>query len=247
MSAGRVRHAVRHEGGWSGSNPKDAEFFTAAKATELRTARLAALGVHASQGHNWPEADPNLQALVAAETPIVIVIFGKSWRLHGRGTCWARNLDEKLLAMVWDSLGPHLLLGRDARSSHDAEHYWDGFRDAARLCARNPPSGRPRRCADASCCATRMAACSSTISWEIISRPGGRGFAVRGSGGDWATGGIHTSNDAGLAVANSLAAVANGIRYRPGHDQRFGRMSWAGNADPVTILGNLQLLHLARG
>ena len=68
------------EGGWPGSNPKDIEFFAAARTMRWQTAKLAAFGSTRHRS-NRPEDDPNLRELVAAETPVV-TIFGKSWLLH---------------------------------------------------------------------------------------------------------------------------------------------------------------------
>ena len=65
------------EGGWPGSNPKDVEFFAAARNDAWQTAKLAAFGSTRHRA-NAPEDDPNLRELVAAETPVV-TIFGKSW------------------------------------------------------------------------------------------------------------------------------------------------------------------------
>src|SRR3954447_12141340 len=62
------------EGGWPGSNPKDAEFFAAARSMTWQTARLAAFGSTRHRA-NLADADPNLRALVEAETPVV-TIFG---------------------------------------------------------------------------------------------------------------------------------------------------------------------------
>ena len=68
------------EGGWPGSNPKDAAFFEEAKRLKLRRARLAAFG--STRRANLAAAnDPQLALLLAAATPVV-TIFGKSWRLH---------------------------------------------------------------------------------------------------------------------------------------------------------------------
>ena len=82
------------EGGWPGSNPKDVEFFRAARTMAWQRARLAAFG---STRHRSNAAvdDPNLQELVRAETPVV-TIFGKSWLLHVTevlGATPAENLD----------------------------------------------------------------------------------------------------------------------------------------------------------
>src|SRR5512136_1966534 len=68
------------EGGWPGSNEKDAEFFKRAAALPWRNARVAAFGSTA-HSRNLPADDPNLRALLEAETAVV-TIFGKSWDFH---------------------------------------------------------------------------------------------------------------------------------------------------------------------
>src|ERR1051325_2794002 len=64
------------EGGWPGSNVKDEEFFERARSLPLRHARLAAFG-STCHPRNLAEDDPNLKALIEAETPVV-TIFGKT-------------------------------------------------------------------------------------------------------------------------------------------------------------------------
>jgi 2-isopropylmalate synthase len=218
------------EGGWPGSNPKDAEFFTAAKAITWRTARLAAFGSTRHKA-NRPEADPNLQALVAAETPIV-TIFGKSWRLHVEDVLGA-TLEENL-AMVEDSLAYLCSAGREV--IYDAEHYFDGFRDApdyALATLRAAVRGGARTLV---LCDTNGGMLTDDLVEVIRATQAG---LAREAGDGTITWGIHTHNDAGLAVANSLAAVANGIRHVQGTINGYGER--AGNADLVTILGDLQL------
>ena len=111
------------EGGWPGSNPKDGEFFAAARSITWRTARLAAFGSTRHRA-NRPEADPNLQALVAAGRR-----SSRSSASRGcstSGTSWARRPEENL-AMIEDSLR---FLGTEAAEViYDAEHYFDGFKD----------------------------------------------------------------------------------------------------------------------
>ena len=68
------------EGGWPGSNPKDAAFFEAARGRTFRHARLAAFG-STRRANLAVENDPQVAQLLASETPVV-TIFGKSWRLH---------------------------------------------------------------------------------------------------------------------------------------------------------------------
>src|SRR3989338_5593054 len=65
------------EGGWPGANPKDVEFFEAAKNLKLKHAKFAAFGA-TRRANIKASDDENLRGLLAAETA-VITIFGKSW------------------------------------------------------------------------------------------------------------------------------------------------------------------------
>ena len=51
--------------------------------------------------------------------------------------------------------------------------------------------------------------------------------------------GIHVHNDCGLAVANSIAAVREGIRMVQGTVNGYGER--CGNADLISLIGNLQI------
>ena len=113
------------EGGWPGSNPKDVDFFAAARAMTWKNARLAAFGSTRHRS-NRAETDPNLVAIVAAETPVV-TIFGKSWLLHVRDVLGATP--EENLAMIADSIAFPAAAGREM--VYDAEHYFDGYKDDA--------------------------------------------------------------------------------------------------------------------
>ena len=130
------------EGGWPGSNPKDIEFFAAARSMRWQTARAGRLRLDPPSRPTDPEDDPNLHELVAAETPVV-TIFGKSWLLHVTevlGATPAENLD-----MVAESVAFVADRGREA--VYDAEHFFDGYkadRDYALATApRGPPGRRP--------------------------------------------------------------------------------------------------------
>src|SRR5437868_9417812 len=68
------------EGGWPGSNLKDAAFFAEAKTLALQRAKLVAFGC-TRRAKLKAEDEPLLQNLLEAETPVV-TIFGKSWGLH---------------------------------------------------------------------------------------------------------------------------------------------------------------------
>ncbi|MEO0811883.1 MAG: citramalate synthase, partial [Myxococcota bacterium] len=61
------------EGGWPGSNPKDAEFFERAADMQWQTAKITAFG-STRRVSNAPEDDENLKALLDARTPVVTVV-----------------------------------------------------------------------------------------------------------------------------------------------------------------------------
>ena len=64
------------EGGWPGSNPKDAEFFTQVEGMRLQQAVITAFG-STRRADTAVEDDANIRALLEAETRAVAV-FGKS-------------------------------------------------------------------------------------------------------------------------------------------------------------------------
>jgi 2-isopropylmalate synthase len=219
------------EGGWPGSNPKDVEFFAAARSMTWRTSRLAAFGSTRHRA-NRAGADPNLLALVEAATPVV-TIFGKSWLLHVRDVLGATP-DENL-AMVEDSVAFAHGAGREV--VYDAEHYFDGFRDdpdyavATLLAALRGGARTVVLCDTNGGTLTERLVPVIRATRGVVERSG----VVSGE----ITWGIHAHNDAELAVANSMAAIANGIRHVQGTINGYGER--CGNANLVTILANLAL------
>jgi 2-isopropylmalate synthase len=218
------------EGGWPGSNPKDIEFFAAARTMRWQTARLAAFGSTRHRA-NAPGDDPNLRELVAAETPVV-TIFGKSWLLHVTevlGATPQENLD-----MIADSVGFIVDNGREP--VYDAEHFFDGYtadRDYALATLRAAREAGARTLV---LCDTN----GGTLTGELTRIIGEvRGSLESDTDAPAVTWGIHTHNDAELAVANSMAAVAAGIRHVQATINGYGER--AGNANMVSILANLAL------
>ncbi|MCX6142537.1 MAG: citramalate synthase, partial [Ignavibacteriales bacterium] len=68
------------EGGWPGSNPKDAEFFRRIRQIPLRHALIAAFGSTCRVGGD-PSTDLNIRALLDAETSVCTVV-GKTSLMH---------------------------------------------------------------------------------------------------------------------------------------------------------------------
>ena len=111
------------EGGWPGSNPKDARFFDMAREVSLQNARLTAFG-STRRGQSDPSEDQNIRALLKTEVEAV-TIFGKSWDLHASEILGV-SLDENL-AMVEDTLAFLKKQGREV--IYDAEHFFDGYKN----------------------------------------------------------------------------------------------------------------------
>jgi 2-isopropylmalate synthase len=231
------------EGGWPGSNPKDIEFFRAAKSMTWRTARLAAFGSTRHRS-NTAAADPNLQELVRAETPVV-TIFGKSWLLHVTevlGATPAENLD-----MVADSVRFIVEHGREA--VYDAEHYFDGYAADPAYALATLRAARDAGARTLVLCDTNGGTLTTQLV-EVLRETqaalgadrdpgGGADRAGPDPGAQAITWGIHTHNDAELAVANSIAAVQAGVRHVQGTINGYGER--CGNANMVSILANLAL------
>ncbi|HEX5826833.1 MAG TPA: citramalate synthase [Candidatus Limnocylindrales bacterium] len=218
------------EGGWPGSNPKDIEFFAAARKTRWEQARLAAFGSTRHRA-NKPGDDPNLRELVAAETPVV-TIFGKSWLLHVTevlGATPAENLD-----MIADSVGFIVDHGREA--VYDAEHFFDGYRADRDYALATLRAAREAGARTLVLCDTN----GGTLTGELVAILGDvRGSLEGDPDGPEVVWGIHTHNDAELAVANSIAAVQAGVRHVQATINGYGER--CGNANMVSILANLAL------
>jgi 2-isopropylmalate synthase len=218
------------EGGWPGSNPKDIEFFAAARTMTWRNAKLAAFGSTRHRA-NRPEDDPNLRELVAAETPVV-TIFGKSWLLHVievLGATPAENLD-----MIAESIAFVAERGREA--VYDAEHYFDGYKADRDYALSTLRAARQAGARQLVLCDTN----GGTLTSELLAiLEDTRRSLESDPGAPAVTWGIHTHNDAELAVANSIAAVQAGVRHVQATINGYGER--CGNANMVSILANLAL------
>ena len=218
------------EGGWPGSNPKDVEFFKAARSMDWHGAKLAAFGSTRHRSRT-AETDPNLQELLRAETPVV-TLFGKSWLLHVvevLGASPAENLE-----MIADSARLMVEGGREL--VYDAEHYFDGYRD-------DPDYAISTLRAAVDGGARTLVLCDTnggTLTAELLRIIAATRAAVGDTAAEAAiTWGIHTHNDAELAVANSLAAVGAGIQHVQATINGYGER--CGNANMVSVLAGLAL------
>jgi 2-isopropylmalate synthase len=218
------------EGGWPGSNPKDIEFFAEAKKMTWSNAQLAAFG-STRHRNNAAAEDPFLNELVRAETPVV-TIFGKSWTLHATevlGASLAQNLD-----MIAESVGWVREQGRTV--VYDAEHYFDGYKADREYALDTLRAARQAGARDIVLCDTN----GGTLTTELVAIVNDtRDSLAVDPDAPEITWGIHTHNDAELAVANALAAVAAGVRHVQATINGYGER--CGNANMVSVMANLAL------
>lgn len=211
------------EGGWPGSNPKDAEFFYRVKALDLKHAKVCAFGSTRYKNTRC-EDDANIRALVEAETPVVTLV-GKSWDLHITQvleTTLAENV-----AMIGESVAFFKAMGKEV--IYDAEHFFDGYK-ADPACALATIRAAAENGAD---CVVLCDTNGGSLPWEVEDIV--RQVAAQVD----APLGIHTHDDAGCGVANSLVAVRAGCVHVQGTINGYGER--VANANLCTIVPDLQL------
>ena len=211
------------EGGWPGSNPKDEEFFTRARDLEWGHAAIAAFGSTCRVG-SAPEDDANIRALLDAETPICTVV-GKTSPFHVKEVL-RTNPDENL-RLIEESVAYLIEQGR--RVVYDAEHFFDGHAEDASYAL-----------------ATLAAAARGGADTLVLCDTNGGGLpwmveeATRTVRASLDTKiGVHTHNDGGCAVANTLAVVRAGARHVQGTINGYGER--CGNANLCEIIPHLEL------
>ncbi len=212
------------EGGWPGAHPKDTEFFRRARTElDLQHAQLAAFGATRRPGAKAAD-DPQVAALLESGASVVTLVA----KSHDRHVELAlRTTLVENLEMVRDTVEHLRSEGR--RVFLDAEHFFDGYAsnpayalevlhtalaagaDVAVLCDTN--GGR---------LPDEVAEVVNTVSVATSARLG-----------------IHCHNDAGCAVANSLAAIDAGATHVQGTLNGYGERT--GNADILTVVANLEL------
>ncbi|MDD5281674.1 MAG: citramalate synthase [Candidatus Omnitrophica bacterium] len=213
------------EGGWPGSNPKDREFFLKISRSKLRNSQIAAFSMTRRPNISAPH-DANLKALLKSKAE-VITIVGKTWDFHVTAVL-KTTLDENL-AMIEDTVG--FLAKKGFLVFYDAEHFFDAYK-ANKNYALKTLTAAQNAGAKAIClCDTNggfLTSQISSITEEIKNKIGDAEVDL----------GIHCHNDAGVAIANSLAAVEAGANIVQGTINGYGER--CGNADLIPIIANLK-------
>jgi 2-isopropylmalate synthase len=211
------------EGGWPGSNPKDAEFFEAAALRPWKHAKIAAFGM-TRRGKAKVEEDSQVQALLDSKTPVVTIV-GKTWPLHVTEV-FNVTLEENL-AMIADTVRYLKSHGREV--FYDAEHFFDSYREDPEYSLATIKAAQDAGADLVVLCDTNGGSMPEYVS-EVTRR------AVEHLG---APVGIHTHNDSGVGVANALAAVKAGAVQVQGTMNGYGER--VGNCNLTTVIPTLQL------
>src|SRR3954452_25251904 len=211
------------EGGYPGSNPRDADFFKRVKKLKINNAKIVSFGTTRKASAKASQ-DLSLKILLSADTPAVTLV-GKTWDLHVRDDL--RISKKANLEVIADSIA--YVKRRVDQVIFDAEHFFDGFRsnpEYALECLQAAEEGG----ADwVVLCDTNGGRLPSEIR-EAINRVNA---AIKTPLG------IHCHNDGELAVANTMAAVEVGVRHVQGTINGFGER--CGNLNLISLIANLQL------
>ncbi len=226
----RVVHALDDlgvdmiEAGFPSSNPKELELFGLLANESLSNSEIVAFGMTRRRDSS-AEQDDGLRVLAESFAPICTLV-GKASVLHVEKV--VRVTREENLAMIADSVA--FLVGAGKRVLLDAEHFFDGF-------ALDP--GYALSC-------LRVAAGAGAERLVLCDTNGGSlpphirtAFAVVSEALPGVALGIHTHDDSGCAVANTLTAVECGATQVQGTVNGIGERT--GNANLITIIADLHL------
>jgi 2-isopropylmalate synthase len=212
------------EGGWPGSNPKDAEFFNRAKKLNLNYARVTAFG-STRRPNTAAENDSNLRALLDTEMSIATLVCKNSIMQVKQVL---KTSAEENLAMIADSI--RFLRSRGMAVFYDAEHFFDGYiadHEYALQCLRTAVEAGAESLV---LCDTNGGALPEDVSLAVQA-------ACSVAGGVQV--GMHAHNDSGLGVANTMAAIRAGATQVQGTINGYGER--CGNANLCVIIPNIKL------
>jgi 2-isopropylmalate synthase len=211
------------EGGFPLSNPKDAAFFREIRQVPLKNAKISAFGMTRRRGVK-AEDDPGMKSLLEAQTPAVTLV-GKTSDYQAKAVLGVSP--EENLQMIADSVRLVRQAGRQV--IYDAEHFFDTFKS-------NPDYALATLLAAQEAGASVLVLCDTnggTMPELIVAATAKvkEQTSVRI--------GIHPHNDAGVAVANGLAAVMAGASHAQGTINGVGER--CGNMDLLPLIANLAL------
>jgi 2-isopropylmalate synthase len=212
------------EAGFPASNPKELELFELLSRERLERAQIVAFGMTRRRDTEAGE-DAGLRVLAESFAPACTLV-GKSSVLHVEKVVRASR--EENLAMIGESVA--FLVAAGKRVLFDAEHFFDGF-------ALDPGYALECLRAAAGAGAERVVLCDTnggSLPPQIRAA-----FSVVTEALPGVALGIHTHDDTGCGVANTLTAVEAGATQVQGTINGIGERT--GNANLVTIIADLQL------
>ena len=206
------------------ASPKDKAFFEEASKLKLKNARLVSFGSTRRKDIEV-EKDESCRALLEADTPVVS-IFGKASLLHVYEVL--QTTSQENLMMIEETC--RFFKDRGKEVIFDAEHFFDGYNENPGY-AMNTLIAALKGGADILClCDTNGGAFPDEV-YEITKSVAEKFNSVEI--------GIHTHNDSGMAVANSVLAVKSGATHIQGTFLGMGERT--GNANLSAIIPNLQI------
>ena len=206
------------------ASPKDKAFFEEASKLKLKNARLVSFGSTRRKDIEV-EKDESCRALLEADTPVVS-IFGKASLLHVYEVL--QTTSQGNLMMIEETC--RFFKDRGKEVIFDAEHFFDGYNENPGY-AMNTLIAALKGGADILClCDTNGGAFPDEV-YEITKSVAEKFNSVEI--------GIHTHNDSGMAVANSVLAVKSGATHIQGTFLGMGERT--GNANLSAIIPNLQI------
>ena len=211
------------EAGNPGSNPKDMEFFKRLKDVELKNAKVVAFGSTRRPKINV-EDDKNLKDLLSSGAD-TIVVFGKSWDFQVTDII-KTSLSENV-NMIKDTIEYLCVKGKEV--IFDAEHFYDGYKANKEYAMATLKAAEEAGAKVVVLCDTNGGA----LPQEIYSITKSIKETVKVELG------IHSHDDMGMAVANSIMAVEAGASQIQGTFIGIGER--CGNANLSTIIPTLKL------
>ena len=211
------------EAGFPASNPKEAALFEALLRERFERAEVAAFGMTRRRGVR-AEDDPALRVLASCFAPVCTLV-GKTWSLHLEKVTQVDP--EENLRMIEDSVA--FLVTEGKRVVYDAEHFFDAWRSDPGYALRCLRAAAGAGADNVTLCDTNGSSLPDQVAEATARVVDELGSAV----------GIHTHDDAGCAVANSIVAVERGARLVQGTMNGHGER--CGNANLVSSLPALEL------
>ncbi len=209
------------EGGWPGSNAKDLAFFYELNRITLQHSRIVAFTSTRKKGLRIEE-DEHMNVVLGTGMRYCAVV-GKTWDFHVLKAL-RTELDENL-RMIADTVA--FLKKHEIEVTFDAEHFFDAYKHNPRYAIQALAAARDAGADWLALCDTNGGALPHEVQ-TIVAEVRAAGFAPLG---------IHTHNDGGLAVANTLAAVAAGATQIQTTINGLGER--CGNADLCAVAPNL--------